>query len=119
MGVHIYLQMRKVLQPTISYVEFIGIPTNNKFYKEVRCIHDNKLWGRCYVILRILFPCLRVLCLVDSNRAGMDKFYYYSIMTRKFIDNTISDIDYHKLFPDLSSPTNAWNKLDEKGKKKI
>ena len=36
MGMHRDLQMRKVLQATISYAEFIGIPTNTKFTKAVK-----------------------------------------------------------------------------------
>ena len=46
MGVHRDLWMRKVLQATISSSEFIGIPTNNKFTKAVRYIHENKSWER-------------------------------------------------------------------------
>ena len=35
MEMHIDLQMQKVLQATISYAEFISIPTNTKFTKAV------------------------------------------------------------------------------------
>ena len=77
MGMHRDLWMRKVLQATISFTEFIGILTNNKFDKAVRYIQDNKSWERCYVLLKIMFPCLRVICLEDSNLAVMDKAYYY------------------------------------------
>ena len=44
MGIHRDLRMRKVFQSTISSAEFISIPTNNKFIKAVRYIHDNKSW---------------------------------------------------------------------------
>ena len=80
------LRMRKFIQATISSAEFIGIPTNNFFDKSVRYIHDNKSWERQYVLLEILFPCLRVLCLADSNRAGMDTVYYYSRVTKQCIE---------------------------------
>ena len=75
MGMHRYLRMRKVLQATISSAEFLSIPTTTKFTKAVKYIHDEKSWERCYVLLKILHPCLRVLCLADSNLAGMDKVY--------------------------------------------
>ena len=42
MGIHRYLNMRKIQQVTISSDEFISIPTNKKFTKEVTYIHDNK-----------------------------------------------------------------------------
>ena len=39
-GMHIDLRMWKVLQATTSSAEFISIPTNNKYYKAFRYIHD-------------------------------------------------------------------------------
>ena len=42
----------------------------------------------------LFFTCLTVLRLADSNLAGMDKFYYYSRMTKHCIEKTIYDIDY-------------------------
>ena len=65
----------KVLQDTISSAESIDIPTNNKFDKVVSYILDNKSWERCYVLLKIMFPCLRAICLADSNLAGMYNGY--------------------------------------------
>ena len=87
MGMHRDLWMRKVLQATISSYEFLSIPTTTKFNKAVKYINDDKSWERCYVILKILFPWLRVLCLENSNIVGMDKVYYYPRMTKHFIDN--------------------------------
>ena len=80
MGIHRDLRMRKVLQATISSAKFVSIPTNTKFTKAVKYIHDNKSWERCYALLKIIFPCLRVLCLEDINLAGMEKVYYYIIL---------------------------------------
>ena len=77
MGMNRDLRMRKFLQDTISYAEFISIPTNTKFTKALKYIHDNKSWERCYVLLKIIFPCLRVLRLEDINLAGMENVYYY------------------------------------------
>ena len=73
MGMHRDLRMRKVFQATISSAEFLSIPTTTKFTKAVKYMHDDKSWERCYIILKILFPYFRVLCLADSNLAGMDK----------------------------------------------
>ena len=69
MGMHRDLRMRKVLQATISSSEFISIPTNTKFTKAVKYIHDNKSWESCYVLIKIIFSCLVVLRLEDSNHA--------------------------------------------------
>ena len=73
MRMHRDLRMRKVLQATISSAEFLSIPTTAKLTKSVKYIHDEKSWERCYVLLKILHPCLRVLRLADSNLAGWTK----------------------------------------------
>ena len=106
-------RMWKFPQDTIKSAEFVSIPTYKKFTKAVRYIHDSKSWERCYVILKIIFPCFRIICLVDINIAGMEKVYYYLIMTKRCIEKTISDIDYQRLFQDISSPDNIWNDSDD------
>ena len=85
MEMHRDLRMQKFLQATISSAVFIIIPNNTKFSIAVRYIHDNKSRERFYALLNILFPCLRVLRLADSNLAGMEKFYYYYIITKQCI----------------------------------
>ena len=47
------------------------------------------------------FPCLTVLCLVDSNLAGMETFYYYSRMTKQGIEKEKSDLDYQIVLPEI------------------
>ena len=44
----------------------------------------------------------------------MDKYYYYSRMTKQCIEKTISDIDDKEIFPDLSSSGKIWNMPDDK-----
>ena len=102
MGMHRDLRMRKVLQATILSAEFLSIPTTTKFTKAVKYIHDDNSWKRCYVLLKILHPCLIVLRLADINLAGMDKVYYYSRMTKQCIEKTKLDLDYQKTFPEIS-----------------
>ena len=114
MGMHRDLWIRKVLQANISSTELISIPTNNKFTKAVTYIHGNKSWERYYLLLKIIFTCLRVLPLADSNLSGTDRIYYYSIMTKQCTEKAISDIYYYRLFPDISSQTNIWNESDDK-----
>ena len=97
MGVHRDMPMRKDLQATISSAEFLSIPATAKFTKAVKYIHDEKSWERCYVLLKILHPCLRVLSMSDSNIAGIDKVYYYSRMTKQCIEKTKLDLDYQRV----------------------
>ena len=43
--------------------------------------------------MKIIFPCLRTLRLADSNKAGMDKLFYYSRMTKISIIKSSTDLD--------------------------
>ena len=55
------------------------------------------------------FPCLRVLFLEDINKAGMDKVFYYSRMTKISIINSSSNLDNKELFPlSGSSSQKVW-----------
>ena len=74
MGVHIELRMWKFPQYTISSAKLFIIPTNSKFDEAVRYIHDNKSWERCYLLLNVIFPCLKVLLLEYSNHSGVEFF---------------------------------------------
>ena len=69
--------------------EFGSSRNTEEFSKALKYIHDDKSWERCYVLLKIIFPCLRFLCLADSNLAGMDKVYYYLRMTKQCIKKKI------------------------------
>ena len=44
MGIHRDFRLKKVLQATILSSEFISIPINNRFTKELMYICDNKSW---------------------------------------------------------------------------
>ena len=83
MGMHRDLRLQKVLQATISSDEFISINNNTKFAQAVKYIHDNNSQERCFVNLKIISSCLRVIHLADSNLEGMDKVYYYLRMNKQ------------------------------------
>ena len=55
------------------------------------------------MLLKILFPCLQVIRIADSNKSGMEKVFYYAIMTKISIIKSSSDIDNKELFPVSSS----------------
>ena len=95
--------MRKALLVIVSSAEFNTMALNSKLSKVVSYIQDKKAWERIYVLLKIIFPCLRTICLVDSNKAGMDKVFYYSRMKKISIIKSSTDIDNKELFPVSSS----------------
>ena len=92
-GTHRYLRMIKSLLATVSSTEFNTMALNSKLSKVVSCIQDNAAWEMIYVLLKIIYPCIRVLHLADSNKAEMDKVFYYSRMKKIFIIKSSSDID--------------------------
>ena len=59
-GMHRDLRMWKVLQYSILSAEFSSMTTNSELSKDVRYIHNNKSWDRFYLLLKPIFPCLRV-----------------------------------------------------------
>ena len=71
--------------------ELNGMTQKLKISKVISYIEDNEYWERCYVLMNFLHW-LRVLHLVDINQEGMDKIYYYSIMMKMYIQNSISEL---------------------------
>ena len=51
------LGVRKVLLAKFSSTEFSSMIINSKFSKVLSYIHNHNAWERCYVLLKILFPC--------------------------------------------------------------
>ena len=85
--------MIKALLATVSSSDFNTMSLNSKLSKVLSYIQDNKPWERIYVILKIIFPCIRVLRFADSNKVGMDKVFYYTRMTKISIIKSSSDLD--------------------------
>ena len=92
-GMHRYLRMKKALLVTVSSTELNAMALNSKIAKVVLYIQDNKAWDWIYVLLKIIFTCLRVLCLAYSSKLGMDKLFYYVRMTKISIIKSSYDLD--------------------------
>ena len=72
---------------------------NSKLLKVVSYIQDNKYWERMYVILKLLSPCLWLLCIDDSKKLLLRKVYYYFKMTNISILKQSSNLENEELFP--------------------
>ena len=79
---HRYIRTRKELFNTVSYAELNTISLNSRISKVVPYILDNKYLERIYVLLKLIFSYLWVLCLEDSIKVVMDKVFYYHRMTK-------------------------------------
>ena len=98
LGMHRDMRMIKSLIATFSSAEFNTMSLNSKPSKLLSYIQDNKSWESTYVLLKIPSPCLRVLCLAESNKAGMDKVFYYARMTKISIIKSSYNLDNKELF---------------------
>ena len=90
--IHRDLRMIKALLATVVPAEFNTISLNSNFSRVVSYIQDNKYWERIYVLLKLLYPCLRIIFLVNSKKSVMDKVFYYPRMTNIYIIKSSSDI---------------------------
>ena len=75
-GMHRDMRMKKSLPATVSSVELNSMVLNSKLSKVVLYIQDNEAWYRIYVLFKYFSPCLWVISLSDTNKAGLDKVYY-------------------------------------------
>ena len=98
-GMHRDLSVIRALLTTVSSDEFNTMALNSKISKVVSYIQDKKAWERIYVLLKILFPCLSVLFLADSNKSRMENLFYYARMTKIYIIKSSCDLDNKELFP--------------------
>ena len=87
------MRKRKAMLATFPSAEFNIMSMNSKLSKVLSYIQDNKSWDRICVLLKLIFPCLWVIFLADSNKAKMDKVFYNSIMTKVSIIKSSSDLD--------------------------
>ena len=110
---HRDLRTRKSLLIKISSAEFNTMSLNSNFSKVVSHIQDNKSWEWIYVLLKIISLCLWVFLLADSNKAMMDKVFYYSRMTKISIIKSSYDLDNNEVLSiSKSSYLKVWSSSD-------
>ena len=63
---------------------------------------------------RSFFLALEFFVLKIVTFVGTDNVYYYSIITKQCIEETKLDLDYQRVFPDVSSLANIRNTSDGK-----
>ena len=96
---HRYLRMIKSLLVTVSSAEFKTISLNSKLSKVLSYTQYNEVLEMIYVLLKILFNCLRFCYFIEQLKKGMDKVFYYSRITKIPIFKSSSDLDNEELFP--------------------
>jgi hypothetical protein len=77
------LRLKQLLSATIHQQKFVDLTLNNSVKAAVRDIKDEKFWKCIYMLLRAVFPALRLLRYCDKNKPAMDKIFFLSHRTTK------------------------------------
>jgi hypothetical protein len=91
-ALHRLLRLQKPLEATHASIEWDNyqFPAKSKKQKEAikSIITDSVFWHEVRTIVIGMFPVLKCLRLADSNKAGMDKLYYYVRRTTEALHRT-------------------------------
>ncbi len=66
----------------------------------------NKFWKCIYILLRAVFPALRLLRYCDKSHPVMDKMFFLSHRTTLALDKTEEVLNNKSLFGSLKSDSN-------------
>ena len=72
------LRLRQPLTATIHQQKFVDLILNKSAKAAVSDIKDDKFWKCIYMLLRAVFPALRLLHYCDKNKPAMDKIFFLS-----------------------------------------
>lgn len=75
------LRLRQPLAAFIHQQKFVNLNLNESAKAAVRDIKDDKFWKCIYILLRAVFPALRLLCYCNKNKPAMDKIFFLSYRT--------------------------------------
>jgi hypothetical protein len=81
----------------------------------VRDITDEMFWKRICIVLRAVFPALRLLRYCDKSVPAMDKMYYLSHRTTIALEKSVSDLNDESLFGDMTLDSNLDREMDIMG----
>ena len=70
------LRLRQPLTATIHQQKFVDLNLNESAKAAVRDIKDDKFWKCIHILLRAVFPALRLFRYCDKNKPAMDKIFF-------------------------------------------
>ena len=100
------LRLRQPLTATIHQQKFVDLNLNESAKAAVRDIKDDKFWKCIYILLRAVFPALRLLCYCDKNKPSMDKIFFLSHRTTVALEKSEEFLNDKTLFGALKSDDN-------------
>ena len=100
------LRLKQPLRATIHQQKFVALNLNDTVASAVQDIEDNDFWKCLYVILRAVFPALRLLRYCDKSKPAMDKIYYLSYRTTQALEQSEKWLNDENLFGSIRSDRN-------------
>ena len=106
------LRLRQALMATIHQQKFTDLLLNETVAMAVQDIENKDFWKCLYVILRAVFPALRLLRYCDKSKPAMDKIYYLSYRTTQALKQSESVLNDEALFGQITSDRHLGRALD-------
>ena len=97
-AMHRMLRLHVPLKATIHQVQFAELPHTDRAKAAIADIEDSVFWKSIYVLLRAVFPALRLLRFCDSNVPTMDSIFFLSHRTSLAIAASAEDLNDVGLF---------------------
>ena len=86
-ALHRMLRLRSALEATVTSVDFSGkVSSSSKQDKKLRWakafVQNNEIWDAVFLLLRAVYPALRVLRLADRSEAGTSEYIVVNIVVQ-------------------------------------
>ena len=97
---------------TIHQQKFTDLQLNETVAMAVQDIENPDFWKCLYVLLRAVFPALRLLRYCDKSKPAMDKILYLSHRTTQALEQSESVLNDEALFGQITSDRNLGREID-------
>ena len=106
------LRLKQALMATIHQQRFTDLTLNETVAMAVQDIENPDFWKCLYIILRAVFPALRLLRYCDKSKPAMDKIYYLSYHTTQALEQSESVLNDEALFDQITSDRHLGQGMD-------
>ena len=100
------LRLENPLKATVHQEKFRSLPLNESARMAVLDIQEAKFWKCLYILLRSVFPALKLLRYCDANKPSMDKIFFLSHRTTQEIEKSLDSLNDKELFGSLTPDSN-------------
>jgi len=100
------LRLENPLKATVHQEKFRSLPLNESARMAVLDIQEAKFWKCLYILLRSVFPALKLLRYCDANKPSMDKIFFLSHRTTQAIEKSLDSLNDKELFGSLTPDSN-------------